>query len=251
MFATDHCTGRSISEEHYNELVRLPLLAQEMHNILFASDSVRSIDLINVIDYKDLALRHARLSISESRAAQAGAEILRPILMLLRRQGSLCSSIHISNNALRPTEVDDLGTFTRASRRIYGGTNAPAANVLVLDHVGIKRLELSQCGLGNAGLSKLWTGLSGQSTRLEVLDTSYNQGIVQPDIIRHTLGELEVLKVLKIAGNTRAHEDSPLFDHAAICRWHLEELDLSGIAVSSDTPIIKLDKQLLIMITAQ
>lgn len=101
----------------------------------------------------------------------------------------------------------------------------------MLDHVSIKRLELSQCGLGNAGLSKLWTGLGGQALRLQFLDTSNNQGIVQPDIIRHSLGQLQALRVLKMAGNTRTHGDQPLFDQAAIYRWNLEELDLSGIAV--------------------
>jgi hypothetical protein len=106
---TNSHTGRTISEEHHNELARLPLLAQEMHNVLFASDSVRSIDLTNVIDHKDLVLRHARLQVSEDRAFKAGTEILRPLLMLLRRQGSLCSSICVSSNALCPAEIDDLG----------------------------------------------------------------------------------------------------------------------------------------------
>lgn len=37
--------------------------------------------------------------------------------------------------------------------------------------------------------------------------------------------------MLKMAGNTRTYGDYPLFDQAAIYRWNLEELDLSGIAV--------------------
>jgi Ran GTPase-activating protein (RanGAP) involved in mRNA processing and transport len=122
---------------------------------------------------------------------------------------------------------------------------------LVLDHVGIKKLELSQCGLGNAGLSKLWTGLGGQASRLEVLDTSNNQGIVQPEIIRHTLGQLRALKVLKIAGNTRAHGDYPLFDQASIYCWNLEELDLSGIAVSSLAAVKPVDAEKLMGLSAQ
>lgn len=117
--------------------------------------------------------------------------------------------------------------------------------------MGIKKLELSQCGLGNAGLSKLWTGLGGQASRLEVLDTSNNQGIVQPEIIRHTLGQLRALKVLKIAGNTRAHGDYPLFDQASIYCWNLEELDLSGIAVSSLAAVKPVDAEKLMGLSAQ
>lgn len=108
--AADKSTGRGISEEHYNELARLPLLSQEMHNVLFASESVRSIDLTNVINVRDASLRHARTHSSEGLAVQASGEILRPILMLMRRQGAFCSSISISDNPLRPAEVDDLGT---------------------------------------------------------------------------------------------------------------------------------------------
>lgn len=84
-----------------------------MHNVLFASDSVRSIDLTNVIDHKEVVLRHDSFQTAESRVSQASAEILRPILMLLRRQGSLCSSIRMSNNLLRAAEVDDLGMLAQ------------------------------------------------------------------------------------------------------------------------------------------
>src|SRR5688572_17053655 len=123
-----------------------------MHNVLFASDSVRSIDLTNVIDHKDLALRHARLQISESRAAQAGTEILRPILMLLRRQGSLCSSICISNNPLRPAEVDDLGKLTLGSY-----TNMWGANVFISKCIGPRSCGDQEAGIVSMRLGQCWS----------------------------------------------------------------------------------------------
>lgn len=91
---------------------------------------------------------------------------------------------------------------------------------------------MSNCSLGDTGLSKLWTGLAGQSNSLEYLDTSNNQGTVSFDIARHTLSQLRAMKKLNMAGNTRLDPDISLFDEAAINTWSLEELDLSGIMVS-------------------
>ena len=112
------------------------------------------------------------------------------------------------------------------------------ANLLVLDHVSFRKLELSGCSLGDAGLSKFWTGLSGQAKSLETIDTSDNQGVVKFDIMRHTLGRLRAIKRLNIAGNTRLDSGRPIFDEATINRWALSELDLSGIAVSDPTGYI-------------
>lgn len=107
-----------------------------------------------------------------------------------------------------------------------------AANLLAYDHVHFKELELAQCNLGDAGLTKLWTGLSGQADCLEVIDTSDNQGTVRFEVIRYTLAQLRALRRLNIAGNTRITSDRSVFEPDAIHSWKLEELDLSGIAVS-------------------
>jgi hypothetical protein len=103
---------------------------------------------------------------------------------------------------------------------------------LVLDHVAFKKLDLSGCSLGDDGLTKLWCGLAGQADSLETLNTSDNQGVVKPDIIRHSLSQLRVLKRLDISGNTRLDPDRPVIDEATISRWSLVELDLSGIALN-------------------
>lgn len=113
--------------------------------------------------------------------------------------------------------------------------NSRPANILVLDEVYIRKLELSNCGLGDDGLSKLWTGLSGQGVSLQVIDTSENQGTVKFEIIHYTLGQLNAIRKLNIAGNTRIPLDVPLFDGEVLHSWALEELDLSGIAVSTPT----------------
>lgn len=95
-----------------------------------------------------------------------------------------------------------------------------------------KDLKLDNCSLGDAGLTKLWSGLAGQGVTLETLDTSDNHGTVSSEIIRDTLSRFQALKRLNIAGNTRLGADFSLFDEKAINTWPLHELDVSGIVVS-------------------
>lgn len=106
-----------------------------------------------------------------------------------------------------------------------------AANTLVLDHVHFKKLDLPRCALGDAGLSKLWTGLAGQAESLEWLDTSENHGVARFEIVQRTLRQLRRITKLNIAGNTRITSDESLFDKTSIGSWALRDLDLSGIAV--------------------
>lgn len=101
--------------------------------------------------------------------------------------------------------------------------------------MAFKKLDLSGCSLGDAGLTKLWYGLGGQVDSLETLNTSDNQGVVKPEIIRYSLGQLRALKRLDISGNTRLEPDTPVIDEAAIHQWSLVELDLSSIAVGFST----------------
>lgn len=107
----------------------------------------------------------------------------------------------------------------------------------------MRKLDLANCGLGDEGLTTLWTGIAGQGTSLQHIDTSENQGTVKFEIIYDALSQLQVIKKLNIAGNTRIPLDVPLFDESALHTWALEELDLSGIAVSR-CPIYQFESRL-------
>lgn len=93
-------------------------------------------------------------------------------------------------------------------------------------------LNIAGCGLGDAGLSKLWFGLAGQAGSLQVINTSDNHGVARFETIQSTLSQLHGLKKLSIAKNTRLTSDLPLFTRETIETWPLQELDLSGIMVS-------------------
>lgn len=209
--------GRRISEEHYDLLMQAPILVLEIHALVFSSESIRSIDLRNVLGSRTSTSLPARAKVDPEYARKLTTEVFRPILWLLRYEACRCHSISLSGNLLYPGDVEDM------------------ANLLVLDHTYLKKLEIAKCGLGDAGLTKVWTGISGQAASLEVVDTSDNQGTVKFEVIYPSLAELRAIKSLRIAGNTRLPPGVSLFDEAALNFWVLEELDLSGIALNDAT----------------
>lgn len=105
---------------------------------------------------------------------------------------------------------------------------------MVFGNVFFKTLELANCGLGDTALSKLWMGIAGQGASLQVLNTSGNHGTVRFDVIQHSLAQLRAMTKLTITGNTRLDPGISLFDDDAMNSWLLEELDVSGIAVSDE-----------------
>ncbi|POR37921.1 Uncharacterized protein TPAR_01874 [Tolypocladium paradoxum] len=210
-------TAFNISEDHYEILLQAPILEQEVHALMFASESIRSIDMANVLGLQSSNQRQSRLQCDYGNLRKMSSEMLRPILMLWREQMCVCHSISMSGNPVAPQDVDEL------------------ANILVLDHVNFKKLHFAKCALGDAGLSKLWTGLAGQVHSLECLDTSDNQGIVRFDVIQNTLRRLRRITKLNIAGNTRITCDESLFDQETIGSWALQEIDLSAIALNDAT----------------
>ena len=104
-----------------------------------------------------------------------------------------------------------------------------------------KKLELANCHLGDAAISKLWLNMAGQASSLQTLDTSGNHGIVKFELIQHSLSQLRAITKLNIAGNTRIDSDMSLFDEDAIHSWALEDLDISGIGVSKSIYTLECD----------
>ncbi|KYK57827.1 leucine rich repeat protein [Drechmeria coniospora] len=207
----------TISEDYYAILLQAPILEQEIHALVFASESIRSVDVTNVFGLQggNRKLSRAQCDLDSLRAMSS--EMLRPILMLWSLQMCVCQAISMSGNPLALGDVDEL------------------ANLLTVDHVHLKKLHLAKCALGDASLSKLWTGLAGQGRSLESLDTSDNQGIVRFDIMQGTLKKLARLTSLNVAGNTRITTDESLLDRKTLEGWHLRDLDLSGITLNDAT----------------
>ncbi|OAA74124.1 leucine rich repeat protein [Cordyceps fumosorosea ARSEF 2679] len=193
------------------------VLGREIHSLLFASDSLRSINLSNVFGIYD-AKKHKKIVAADaSEFEPRTSELLRPISELLRRQLSHCHSIVLSHNPISSADADEL------------------RDILTLPHVRLRRLELAQCGLGEFGLSDIWSTLDQQTDSLEILDLSNNPGIVQLEVVCNTLRHLSSVTKLCIARTVRLATGVSLFDDDALVTWQLQELDLSGMMINDAT----------------
>lgn len=80
------------------------VLSQEMHAVAFSSESIRSIDLRNILGSRSTIGRTK----DPEGARKVSSDVLRPILMLLRRQACLCHSISMSGNLIAGADVEEL-----------------------------------------------------------------------------------------------------------------------------------------------
>ncbi|KAG5937719.1 hypothetical protein E4U53_008148 [Claviceps sorghi] len=210
--------GVTISEDHHDILLHSTILEQEVHALLFASESIRSLDMSNILGLGTKSNnRISRFQHDLASLSKTTSEILQPFLELVRRQLCVCNSLFLSGNPISCPDLDDL------------------ANLLALSQIHLRRLDLSRCSLGDAGLSKIWMGLAGQANSLEWVDTSNNHGVVRFEIIQDTLGKMRRLSKLNIAGNTRMLSEESLFNEMTIYNWELQELDLSGMMLNAAT----------------
>ncbi|KAK3187246.1 hypothetical protein K4F52_003877 [Lecanicillium sp. MT-2017a] len=206
-----------LADDHYEMLSQATTLEQEIHSLVFASDSIRSIDLSNTLGLYDPVTQQRRILTDVAGIEKMSSEMIRPIVELLRRQLSHCHSIYLTGNMLSEEDVEDFG------------------EIIMQTHVHLRRLEIADCGLGDSSLSMLWKGLACQGGFLEVLDTSNNYGTVKFDIVCNALSQFKSLTKLCMARNTRLTSELSLFDDDALSSWPLQELDLSGITLNDAT----------------
>lgn len=215
-------SGIKLPEDYYQLLSQATVLEQEIHALLFSSESIRHIDFTNTAGFKrPTRPQTGRGSVDHTTMRKMSSEIIRPLTMLLKTQLSHCHSISMSGNPIGSSDVAEL------------------ANVFALDDVHLRKVDLSNCGLGDIDLNKLWSGLAGQAETIEYIDTSGNSGTVGFDTLTYTLRQLRNIKKLNISGNTRLVSEEPLFAEGALQSWALQELDLSGI-VLNDTTVVSL-----------
>jgi hypothetical protein len=105
---TNPMLGYKISEEHYEHLTGAPVLTQELHSLAFASESIRSIDLTNVLGIQTRGNQQSRTQPDYTKLCKTSSEMLRPITLLARGQLQTCHTINMSGN---PVAVDDIEEF--------------------------------------------------------------------------------------------------------------------------------------------
>ncbi|XWW97621.1 hypothetical protein V2A60_005606 [Cordyceps javanica] len=186
-----------LPDDLYDIMSQASVLGQEIHSLLFASDSLRSINLSNVLGLYDPKKRRRRIP-------SDAPEFERKTIVL-------------SHNPISSPDADEL------------------SDTLSLHHVRLRRLELAECGLGEFGLCDIWKSLDHQADSLEIIDLSNNPGIAQFETVCNALSHLRSVTKLCIARNVRLATGVSLFDEEAMTNWQLQEIDLSGIMLNDAT----------------
>ncbi|KAI1074665.1 RNI-like protein [Whalleya microplaca] len=209
---------RSLTRDEFEIVENSSVLFQEIVALLLGSESIRHIDLRNVLSEPAKVLENAAsVSPQDSRVS----EVVLPIVLLWKSLQTRCCSVCLSGNPLGVTDVAAL------SRTLQ---NRPDF---------VKTFDISRCQLDETALVLLWEGIHEQRSSLEILDTSHNSGRIDAMRISQTLEEARKLRRLNLANSIKGHLNSALFrpwsTTSKFQPWSLEELDLSGWKINFDT----------------
>ncbi|KAI1090857.1 RNI-like protein [Rostrohypoxylon terebratum] len=210
---------RSLTRVEFELVENSSVLFQEIVALLLGSESIRHIDLTNVLAKVPAAPseNHQSTPSPTSRVC----EVVPPIVLLWKSLQTRCSSINISGNPLGVADVTGL------SRALQNRPNF------------LKAFSISQCELDEDALALLWEGLHEQRSAIESLDVSHNSGRIEAAKAAETLAGATRLRRLNLAYSIKGNLDSPLFRPWSATSnfepWRLEEIDLSGWKVNFDT----------------
>ncbi|KAI1393593.1 RNI-like protein [Hypoxylon trugodes] len=210
---------RSLTKVEFELVENSSVLFQEMVALLLGSESIRDIDLSNVLAKEPTApIENGQALPSLTNRV---CEVVPPVVLLWKSLQTRCNSINLSGNRLG---VPDIAGLSRVLQ------NRPDF---------LKAFSISRCHLDENALVLLWEGLHEQRSSLEVLDVSHNSGRIEAAKASETLNDAKRLRRLNLAYSIKGNLSCALFRPwsatASFEPWHLEELDLSGWKVNFDT----------------
>ncbi|KAI0476763.1 RNI-like protein [Xylaria cf. heliscus] len=195
------------------------VLFQELVSIMLGTESIKHIDLTNVL--RKVPTISAPPKDNPSAIPLGACEIVPPVVLLWNSLQTRCSSISLNGNTIGKVDAVEIC-------RVF--QNRP--NFL-------RTFEISHCNLDEASLIYIWEGLHEHRSSLEELDTSYNSGRIEASRIACTLKEASRLRRLNLAYTIRGELEGPLFrpwsSSASLEAWRLEDLDLSGWKLNFET----------------
>ncbi|KAI1816043.1 RNI-like protein [Poronia punctata] len=211
---------RSLTRSEVDVVEPSSVLFQEIVAMLLGSESIRYIDLTNVLRNVP-TIAPVQLEDTPSSTSAGVCEIMPPLILLWKSLQTRCNSVTLSGNAIG--EVDAVELARLAQHR---------PNFL-------RTFEISRCNIDDASFVYIWEALHEQRSSLEELDTSYNPGRVEAWRIASTLNDTSRLRRLNLAYTIRGDLQQPLFrpwsSSDSSQAWRLEELDLSGWKLNFDT----------------
>ncbi|KAI1194823.1 RNI-like protein [Nemania serpens] len=213
-------TGKnSLTRSEVDMVESSSVLFQELVSILLGSESIKHIDLTNVL--RKVPTISALQKDDLSSAPVGICEIIPPVVLLWGSAQTRCNSINLSGNAIGEIDAIELGRVFQSRPNFLRG------------------FEISRCNLDEASLIYLWEGLHEQRLSLLELDTSYNPGRIEASRVACTLGNSSGLRRLNLAYTIRGELEGPLFRpwsaSPSLAAWRLDELDLSGWKLNFET----------------
>ncbi|KAI1176280.1 RNI-like protein [Nemania sp. FL0916] len=209
-----HCLTRSEADM----VEASSMLFQELVSLLLGSESIKSIDLTNVLWGMPVGPPQQNNAAS---APIGSCEIIPPLALLWGSSQTRCNSVVLSGNAIGDIDAAELRRVMQSRPNF------------------LRTFEVSRCNLDDASIVYLWEGLREQRFSLEEIDTSYNSGRIEASRIAYALSECRGLRRLNLAYTIRGELDGPLFrpwSSAGLFEsWRLEDLDLSGWKLNFET----------------
>ncbi|KAI0131748.1 RNI-like protein [Hypoxylon sp. NC0597] len=210
---------RSLTRAEFELVENSSVLFQEVVALLLGSESIRHIDLTNVLGgVPTTSLENGHSTPSPTSRV---CEVVPPVVLLWKSLQTRCNSINLNGN---PLGVPDIAGLSRVLQ------NRPDF---------LRTFSVSRCHLDEDALVLLWEGLHDQRSTLEILDVSRNSGRIEAAKASETLNDASKLRCLNLAYAMKGNLDGPLFrpwsTTSSFEPWHLEELDLSGWKINFDT----------------
>lgn len=227
-----------MTRNEFEVLENSSLLFQEVVALLLGSESIKQINLSNVLTSQEIPSEN---KIPDSIAASVirGCEIIPPIVLLLRSLQTRCYSIILDGNHLSEADTVGLGeppVSAAMLSHVCGNTHEGTGRLLQNRPNFMKCLSCSGCGLDDAAVGSLWESFHEQRSSLDIISLSHNPGRVDAAVASETLREANRLRRLNLAYSLRGNLDGPLFRPwnrtGFFDPWRLEELDLSGWSAS-------------------
>ncbi|KAI0202185.1 RNI-like protein [Astrocystis sublimbata] len=212
-------TGKhSLTRSEADMVETSSVLFQELVALLIGTESIRHIDLTNVLRKVPSVLPQQNV---DSSSPLVVCEVVPPLVLLWSSSQTRCNSVTLNGNAIGEVDAIELCRVFQSRPNFLRG------------------FEISRCNLDEASLVYLWEGLHEQRFSLEELDTSYNSGRIEASRIAYTLNEATGLRHLNLAYTIRGELGGPLFRpwsrSTSSEAWRLEDLDLSGWKLNFET----------------
>jgi uncharacterized protein YjbI with pentapeptide repeats len=196
---------------HPRQLSKASLLVQEIRALAVSNRRLRRMDFTNCITRRVSDKRDG------SRSTDTGCGIVEALFPLCEVQSTNVDWIDLNGIQLSDTDLDYM--VSGAAKR----------------SCHFRALGLSRCGLTDRSLSFILDTLRAQDNTLEAIDISGNSARLSPSTFGAQIGIFGFIRKLNLSNISRTSGPEPLLSAETLMTWRLQELNLSGTSVNTNT----------------